>query len=84
VKGPRPTRPSPSAEALDRLAEAINAMTTYIAERNYSTRIALEPKPNEPRGDILLPTVGHALAFIESLDSPELGGRESRVRARDD
>jgi xylose isomerase len=64
----------PVAEALDRYAEAINAMTTYITERGYQTRIAIEPKPNEPRGDILLPTVGHALAFIESLDSPELVG----------
>jgi xylose isomerase len=64
----------PVAEALDRLAEAINTMTSYISERSYNTRIALEPKPNEPRGDILLPTVGHALAFIESLDAPDLVG----------
>jgi xylose isomerase len=49
-------------------------MTAYIAERGYKTRVAIEPKPNEPRGDILLPTVGHALAFIESLNSPELVG----------
>jgi len=64
----------PVAEALDRYAEAINAMTDYITARGYKTRIAIEPKPNEPRGDILLPTVGHALAFIESLNSPELVG----------
>ena len=49
-------------------------MCAYITERRYDVRIAIEPKPNEPRGDILLPTVGHALAFIESLDSPEQVG----------
>lgn len=64
----------PVAEALDRLAEAINAMTSYISDRGYDVRVAIEPKPNEPRGDILLPTVGHALAFIESLDSPDMVG----------
>jgi xylose isomerase len=37
-------------------------------------RIALEPKPNEPRGDIFLPTVGHALAFIEALEWSEMVG----------
>jgi len=64
----------PVAEALDRYLEAINTLTAYIKERNYHVRIALEPKPNEPRGDILLPTVGHALAFIDRLDSPEMVG----------
>ena len=64
----------PVAEALDRYAEAINTMTSYISERSYNVRIAIEPKPNEPRGDILLPTVGHALAFIESLDAPDMVG----------
>jgi xylose isomerase len=64
----------PVAEALDRYLEAINTLTAYITERNYHVRIALEPKPNEPRGDILLPTVGHALAFIDRLDSPEMVG----------
>ena len=37
-------------------------------------RFALEPKPNEPRGNILLPTVGHALAFVERLEWPEMVG----------
>ena len=36
--------------------------------------IALEPKPNEPRGNLLLPTVGHALAFIDELEFPEMVG----------
>jgi xylose isomerase len=64
----------PVAAALDRYLEAINTLTAYIQERGYRVRIAIEPKPNEPRGDILLPTVGHALAFIERLDSPDLVG----------
>jgi xylose isomerase len=54
--------------ALDRYAEAVNLCCAYIRERRYPLVIALEPKPNEPRGDMLLPTVGHALAFIEQLE----------------
>jgi len=60
--------------ALDRYAEAIDILCGYVLERAYSMRFAVEPKPNEPRGDILLPTVGHSLAFIERLAHPELVG----------
>ncbi len=60
--------------ALDRYAEAVNACCSYIRDRRYDVRIALEPKPNEPRGDLFLPTVGHALAFIERLEWPEMVG----------
>ncbi len=60
--------------ALDRLAEAVNLCCAYIRERRYPLVIALEPKPNEPRGDMLLPTVGHALAFIEQLEWPDMVG----------
>jgi xylose isomerase len=42
-------------------------------------RFAIEPKPNEPRGDILLPTIGHALAFINSLERPEMVGLNPEV-----
>ena len=45
-----------------------------MRESGYDLRFALEPKPNEPRGDILLPTVGHALAFINELEWPEMVG----------
>ncbi|WP_238841965.1 hypothetical protein, partial [Xylella fastidiosa] len=44
----------------------------YVTDNGYDLRFAIEPKPNEPRGDILLPTIGHALAFIERLERPEL------------
>jgi xylose isomerase len=60
--------------ALDRYAEAVNLCCVHIRERGYGMRIAIEPKPNEPRGDMLLPTVGHALAFINELEWPEMVG----------
>ena len=52
----------------------MNLACEYVREQGYSLRFALEPKPNEPRGDILLPTVGHMLAFIDELDHPEMVG----------
>jgi xylose isomerase len=60
--------------ALDRYKEAVDILCAYVLDRGYDIRFALEPKPNEPRGDIFLPTVGHALAFIERLEHPELVG----------
>ncbi|WP_394162178.1 xylose isomerase [Galactobacter valiniphilus] len=60
--------------ALERYREAVNLLGDYVVERGYDLRFAIEPKPNEPRGDILLPTVGHALAFIETLERPEMVG----------
>ena len=60
--------------ALDRYAEAVNVLCAYSEAQGYGLRFALEPKPNEPRGDIFLPTVGHALAFIEQLEWPDLVG----------
>ena len=65
--------------ALERYREAVNLMGQYVIDKGYSIRFAIEPKPNEPRGDILLPTVGHALAFIESLEHPELVGLNPEV-----
>ncbi len=65
--------------ALARYREALNLLADYVTEQGYSLRFALEPKPNEPRGDILLPTVGHALAFIETLDRSELFGVNPEV-----
>jgi xylose isomerase len=60
--------------ALDRYAEAVNILCTYVREQGYDLRFAIEPKPNEPRGDMLLPTIGHALAFIEELQYPDMVG----------
>jgi len=60
--------------ALDRYAEGVDSVAGFIRERGYDMRIALEPKPNEPRGDILLPTVGHALGFIATLEHGDIVG----------
>jgi xylose isomerase len=65
--------------ALDRYAEGLNVLCDYVREQGYSLRFAIEPKPNEPRGDILLPTVGHALAFINSLAHPDMVGVNPEV-----
>ena len=54
--------------ALDRYREAVDTLAAYVKEQGYPLRFALEPKPNEPRGDILLPTIGHAIAFIDRLE----------------
>jgi xylose isomerase len=60
--------------AHDRFKEAVDTLCQYVLDHGYDLRFALEPKPNEPRGDIFLPTVGHALAFIERLEHPEMVG----------
>jgi xylose isomerase len=60
--------------ALERYREALDLLCQYVLDQKYSLRFAIEPKPNEPRGDILLPTVGHALAFIDTLAHPEIVG----------
>ena len=60
--------------ALARYREGVNLLTQYVLDKGYDIRFAIEPKPNEPRGDILLPTVGHAMAFINTLEHPELVG----------
>ena len=61
-------------DALDRYKEAVDLCCEHIRDRGFDMRIAIEPKPNEPRGDILLPTVGHALAFVEALEWPDMVG----------
>ncbi len=53
------------------LREALNFLNAYQMDQGYSYKLAIEPKPNEPRGDIYLATTGHALAFIETLDHSE-------------
>ncbi len=65
--------------ALERMREAFNVLGQFVIDKGYNIKFALEPKPNEPRGDIFLPTIGHALAFINSLDHPELVGLNPEV-----
>ncbi len=66
-------------DALERYREAVNLLGDYVTDKGYDMRFAIEPKPNEPRGDILLPTLGHAIAFIETLEKPELFGVNPEV-----
>jgi xylose isomerase len=61
-------------EALKRFREALNFLCEYAKAQKYDLKFALEAKPNEPRGDIFLPTSGHMLAFIYTLDHPEMVG----------
>ncbi|WP_438490264.1 xylose isomerase [Streptomyces sp. S186] len=65
--------------ALDRYREALDTLAQYVKDQGYPIRFALEPKPNEPRGDILLPTIGHALAFISTLQHHEMVGLNPEV-----
>jgi xylose isomerase len=65
--------------ALERMREAFNILGQFVIDKGYKITFAMEPKPNEPRGDIFLPTIGHALAFINSLDHPELVGLNPEV-----
>jgi len=60
--------------ALDRYAEGIDTVAAHIKSRGYDLRIALEPKPNEPRGNIFLPSIGHAIAFIGRLEHGDIVG----------
>jgi xylose isomerase len=66
-------------QALERYREAVNILGDYVTDKGYDIKFAIEPKPNEPRGDILLPTLGHAIAFIDSLERPELVGLNPEV-----
>jgi xylose isomerase len=66
-------------EALERYREAVNVLSEYVVEQGYDLPFAIEPKPNEPRGDIFLPTVGHALHFITTLERPERVGVNPEV-----
>ncbi|WP_258724303.1 xylose isomerase [Cellulomonas sp. NS3] len=60
--------------AHDRYAEGIDTVAAYIKEKGYGLKIAIEPKPNEPRGDIILPTIGHAIGFIAKLEHGDIVG----------
>jgi xylose isomerase len=65
--------------ALDRYKEAFDVLSSYVIEQGYAMRFAIEPKPNEPRGDIFLPTIGHALSFINELEHKEMVGLNPEV-----
>lgn len=61
-------------DAYKRMRECFNFLSEYVKDQNYDLKFALEAKPNEPRGDIYMPTTGALMAFIYSLDHPEIVG----------
>lgn len=65
--------------AIKRMRDALNFLCRYVKDQGYDLKFALEPKPNEPRSDTYLPTVGHMLAFIYTLDYPEMVGLNPEV-----
>ena len=67
------------SDALDRYREAMDYLCGYVKDKGYSIRFAIEPKPNEPRGDTFLPTIGHAMAFIQTLEHSEMVGLNPEV-----
>jgi xylose isomerase len=66
-------------EAIKRYRDCVNFLCEYVRDQKYEVRFALEAKPNEPRSDIYLPTTGHILAFIETLDHSEMVGVNPEV-----
>ncbi len=66
-------------EGLKRFREALNFLCEYVQDNDYGLKLALEAKPNEPRGDIYLPTTGAMLGFIETLDHSEMVGVNPEV-----
>jgi xylose isomerase len=65
--------------AIQRTREALNFLCEYVRDQKYDLKFALEAKPNEPRGDIYNPTTGHMLAFIATLDRPDMVGVNPEV-----
>jgi xylose isomerase len=63
----------------ERFREALNFLCDYVNDQGYDLKFALEAKPNEPRGDIYLPTTGAMLGFISTLDHPEMVGVNPEV-----
>lgn len=66
-------------DGVKRMRDAMNFFCEYVKDNGYDLKFALEPKPNEPRSNMYLPTVGHALAFIETLDNPDMCGVNPEV-----
>ena len=65
--------------AIKRTRESMNFFCEYVLDQGYDLKFALEAKPNEPRGDIYNATTGHMLAFIETLEHPDMVGVNPEV-----
>jgi xylose isomerase len=66
-------------DGIKRMRDALNFFCEYAKDKGYDLKFALEPKPNEPRSNMYLPTVGHALALINTLDNPDMVGLNPEV-----
>jgi xylose isomerase len=66
-------------DALNWFRECINFLIGYNKAQGYGFKFAFEAKPNEPRGNIYLPTTGAMLAFIETLEDPSVCGVNPEV-----
>ena len=78
-EGSEVTVAKPPIDAFTRYLEAIDFLCGYVREQGYELRLAIEPKPNEPRGDSFLATVAHALTFIDHLEHGEMVGVNPEV-----
>ncbi|TFG61399.1 MAG: hypothetical protein E4H36_10515 [Spirochaetales bacterium] len=66
------------------IRSALNLVPKYCSEKKLSIKHGtIEYKPNEPRGEMYLPTVGHAIAMIMSLDKPDFWGVNPEVLQHD-
>ena len=79
ARAPRPPWPRTRATRWTATARRSTSSPTTCTTQGYDLRFALEPKPNEPRGDIFLPTIGHALHFISTLQRPDMVGVNPEV-----
>jgi xylose isomerase len=68
-----------AVQAIQRNREAMNFLCEYVLDKKYGMKLALEAKPNEPRGDMYNATIGHMLAFIATLDHPDMVGVNPEV-----
>jgi xylose isomerase len=78
-EGSEVTVAKPPIDAFTRYLEAIDFLCGYVRDQDYELRLAIEPKPNEPRGDSFLATVAHALTFIDHLQHREMVGVNPEV-----
>jgi xylose isomerase len=68
-----------AVDSIKRSRQAMNFLCDYALDQKYELKFALEAKPNEPRADMYNPTTGHMLAFIATLDHPDMVGVNPEV-----
>ena len=71
-------------DALERYREAIDVLCEYAIGQGYDMRFAMEPKPNEPRGDLLPADRRARAALHHHAAAPGHGRGEPGGGARDD